>query len=150
MAVVHTPESGYAKETRKWEAHHTVYGPPGRPYVFQSYPTRMYRAIRQKSGDRLLDAETAGNDHEREEKERRGFVVGGQQAALDALEAQEKSYAELAAEINYDARHGMGEKARMEVDAAQEAAGARHLPMIPETPRKPRGRPKKAAPADVQ
>lgn len=149
MPVVYTPESGYAKETRKWEAHHTQFGPPGRPYVFSEYPSRMYRAMRQKSGDRTLEAETAGNDTERSSLESRGFVVGGQQAALDALTAQEKSYAELAAEINYDARHGMGEKARVEVDMAQDAAGARHLPMIPETPVKRRGRPKKLVLTDA-
>lgn len=144
MAVVYTPESEYAKEMRKWEALHGQFGPPGRPYTYQPYPTRMYKATRQSSGDRTFEAQTAHSENEQRNLESRGFVAGGQQAALDALTASERSHAELAAEINYDARHGMGEKARAEVEQAQASAGARHLPMIPEAPVKKRGRPAKA------
>lgn len=148
MAVVHTVDSEYAKEMRKWEATHTQYGPPGRPYTYVAYPTRMYKATRLPSGDRTFEAQTAASADEQRNLESRGYVAGGQQAALDALEAIERSHAELAAEINYQARHGMGDRARAEVESAQEAAGARHLPMIPETPIKKRGRPVKVVTTD--
>lgn len=147
MPVVHTPESNYAKEMRRHEAYHTQFGPPGRPYAYRDYPTRMYKAERLPSGDRTFEAQTAEDEHQRRNLESRGFVVGGQQAALDALTAVELEHAKLAAEINYDVRHGMGDRARAEVDQAQESAGAKHLPMIPEVPIKKRGRPAKAVDA---
>ncbi|HEX7936763.1 MAG TPA: hypothetical protein VF573_27330 [Paraburkholderia sp.] len=143
MPVVHTPESEYAKEMRKWEAHHTQYGPPGRPFVFSEYPLRMYKATRQSTGDRTFEAQTANNEHERRNLESRGFVVGGQQAALDALEGVEREHAELAANREWKIRHGrVGEAAVKEVRAAEEEAGARHLPDLPIAPKR-RGRPKK-------
>lgn len=145
MPVVHAPKSAYAEERRKWEATHTEYGPPGRPYTYQPFPTRMYKALRQADGSRTFEAFTANDAHEQRNLESRGFVVGGQQAALDALSAQELEHATLAAEINYDARYRLSEKARADVDAAQAQAGARHLPVVPETPIKKRGRPKKDA-----
>lgn len=136
MPVVHTPESEYAKEMRRWEAHHTQFGSPGRPYTFQAYPTRMYKATRQSDGSRTFEGFTANDEHERRNLESRGFVVGGQQAALDALEAIEKAHAELAAEINYEQRHKLSEHASAEVEQARHEYGeARHMPVVPETPR---------------
>lgn len=141
MAVVHSPDSGYAQEMRKWEANYTQFGPPGRPYSYQSYPTRMYKAGRNAAGrSDIVDAQTANDESERRVLEGRGFVVGGQAAALEALERQEQYEAKLAAEINYEAAHKLSERAAAEVAAAQAEAGARHLPSIPETPVKRRGR----------
>ena len=148
MGVVFTPESEYAKEMRKWNAHHSEYGPPGRPFVQAEYPWRLYKATRQKDGTRTFDGQTANDAHERRNLESRGFVTGGQQAALDALEAVEREHAILAAEINYEVRHGLSEKARAEVEAHQEAAGARHLPMIPEAPKKRGRKPKQPVTVD--
>ena len=150
MGVVHTVDSAYAQEMRKWEAQHTQYGAPGRPYTFHEYPTRMYKATRLPSGDRTFDAWTANDANERANLESRGFVVGGQQAALDALEAIERSHAELAANREWQIQHGrVGEKAVAEVRAAEEAAGARHLPDLPEAPIKKRGRPSKIVLTDA-
>lgn len=144
MAVVHTPESEYAKEMRKWEAHHTQFGPPGKPYVYQEFPTRMYKATRQPSGDRTFEAMTAHDATERDNLASRGYVVGGQQAALDALEAIERSHAELAANREWQIQHGrIGEKAVSEVRQHEAEAGARHLPDLPVAPVKKRGRPAK-------
>ena len=45
--------------------------------------------------------------------------------------------AKLAAEIEYDKRHGMGAHAIAEVNAAQDEHDG-HMPMVPVTPIKPR------------
>lgn len=140
MPVVHTPESEYAKEMKRWEAHHTQYGAPGRPYAYQAYPTRMYKATRQPDGSRTFEGHTANDEHERRNLESRGFVVGGQQAALDALAADEKVHAELAAEMNWEQKHGrVSEKASAEIEQARSDYGeARHMPVVPEAPKPPR------------
>lgn len=145
MPVVHAPETEYAKEMRRHEAAYTQYGPPGRPYVPREYPWRLYKATRQKDGARTFEAQTANDEHERRNLESRGFVVGGQEAALAALEAIEFNHAELAANLNFQARRmtAGNPHAAEEIAAAQEAHGAKHLPMVPETPIRPRGRPKK-------
>lgn len=144
MAVVHAPDSEFAKEMARWEAHHTQYGPPGRPYTYQPFPTRMYKAARNEHGQSaIVDAATAHDTTEQRNLESRGFVVGGQQAALDALAAQEQEIAILAANRNYHDRR-MSEQAQAEARAAEFEAGARHLAAIPETPIKRRGRRPKA------
>ena len=142
MAVVHSQDSGYAVERRKFEAHHTEFGPPGRPYTYQEYPMRMYRATREADGGRVCEGQTAGDEHERRNLESRGFVSGGQGAAIAALEAQELEQSKLAAELNYEAKYRLSPKAAAEVEAAQAAAGARHLPMVPEAPVKRKRRTK--------
>jgi hypothetical protein len=60
------------------------------------------------------------------------------------LTANELEASKLAAEINYDARR-LSLNAQLEIERAQQAAGARHLPSIPETPIKKRGRKPKTA-----
>lgn len=137
MGVVHSPDSKYAEEMRRWEALHTQYGPPGRPYEYREYPTQMYKAGRNDAGRSvILESRRAEDSTERERLERDGFVCGGQQAALDALERSELELAKLAAEINYDAQHKLSDKARAEVEAAQADAGMRHIGEIPEKPKR--------------
>lgn len=139
MGVVLSPESNYSKEMAKWESTHTQYGPPGRTYTFQPYPSRLYKAVRQLDGSRTFEAATAHDEHEQRNLESRGFVVGGQQAALDALAEQEQEVAVLAANRAYHDRK-MSEKAQAEVAEVEASAGARHLAEIPEAPRKGRRR----------
>lgn len=134
MGVVFTQESEYAKEMRKHEALHTQYGAPMRPYVFCEYPTRMYKAGRDKGGKiAILEAMTARDETERQNLESRGFVHGGQGAAIKAWEAEEFSRAELAAERNYVEKR-MSPKAQAEAQAADDEAGAQHLASVPELP----------------
>lgn len=140
MAVVHSPESNFSKEMAKWEAGYTQYGEPGRPYTYQPFPTRMYKAYRAKDGSRQFDAATANDEHEQRNLESRDFVVGGQQAALDALDARELEIAQLAAEGAYQEQR-MSEKARDEATAVRRASAV-HLGEIPEA--KKRGRPAKS------
>ena len=86
MPVIHTPDTPYAKEMSRHEAIHTKYGAPQRPYEYREFPTRMYRAVRDpKSGAPVLEGETANDEHEVRNFESRGFVRGGQLAALDEV-----------------------------------------------------------------
>lgn len=142
MAVVYSQDSAFAREMAKWEATHTQYGPPGRPYTYQPYPTRMYRAERVEGRSQIAEAATANDEHEQRNLESRGFVVGGQQAALDALAEREQEVAVLAANRAYNDRR-MSDKAQAEAAQAEAAAGIRHVAEIPETPIKRRGRPAK-------
>jgi hypothetical protein len=136
MSVIHTQDSNYAKEMRKWEARDTEYGRAERPHVHRVYPTMMYRAgPTGKNGDgpiAILAHRVAKNDDERADAEADGFVYGGQQAAMDAAMQRAQEHAELAAEREYEKRHKLSEKAAAEVTAVEAAAGARHLPNIPQ------------------
>lgn len=147
MPVEWGQESEYSKEVRKWNSTHTQFGPPGRPYVFQEYPIRMYLAGRNDKGQSdVLDAQTAESEVERRNFESRGFRAG-KAAAFEALTAREFDAAQLAAERNYVERT-MSDKAQAEAASANAAAGARHLASVPETPivrRRSVGRPKKSA-----
>lgn len=143
-AVTLSPQTEYAKEVCKWEAQHTQYGPPGRPYQYHPYPTMLYKASRDGMGVLSFDSRIAHDDAERAIAEGQGYVWGGQAAALEALERQQFAAAEAEAEINYEIRR-MGEKARAEANAHLEST-ANHISEIPVTPIKRRGRPKKAEP----
>ena len=136
-------DSAYAREIVRHEAHHTQYGPPGRPYEFRPYPTMLYRPVRSKtSGDVAYEGQEAQDDTTRERLERVGFIHGGQGAALAALEAREFEIAELAANRHALDRK-MSDKAQAEV-AAVEDATIQHLAAIPETPiKRGPGRPRK-------
>jgi hypothetical protein len=130
-------DSAYAKEITKHEAHHTQYGPPGRPYEYRPYPTMMYRASRPKEGGEIpnFDQMEAANDHERESCEQQGFVHGGKAAALAALERQEFEIAELAANRAANDR-AMSERARAEAARVEDAAGIQHVASIGEANKK--------------
>lgn len=133
MPVVWTQQSAYAQERRRHEALHSEFGAPGRPYEYREYPTQMYKATRQPDGTRTLEGERAENETERERLERLGYVWGGRQAAVEALERQELEFAKLAAERNHEVRT-MSEGARTEVAEYEATHGITHHPTIPETP----------------
>lgn len=145
------PDSAYAKEMRKWESEHTRYGKPGRPYPYKpgdegyEFPRRLYKAVRRTDGPGIeYEGFTVNNEDESRNMQSRGYCLS-QPLALEALEAEQLEHGKLAAERNYEVAYGrISEKAAAEVRAAEAAYGARHLPMVPETPvkRKP-GRPRK-------
>lgn len=149
MAVVHSQDSGYAKEMRKWNAYPSEYGPGERPFQHYDYPAMLYRAKRGPDGRVTFESVVVNDEDERDREEDRGFAWGGQGKALEKLEASELEIAKLAANLNHQARV-MSPKAAAEIEAAQAAAGARHLPMVPETPIKRRGRKPKAQTSEVQ
>lgn len=142
MPVIHAPETAYAQEMRKWEAQYTQYGPPGRPYVYAEFPKLLYKGTRQSDGTRTLEHVKVHTDDEQRNMQSRGFCLT-QELALDALDREHTEHGILAAELNFEARR-MSAKAAAEIDAAQQAHGARHLPTMPEG--KKRGRPKKVEP----
>lgn len=136
----------YAKEMRKWESQPTKFGPPGRPYTFQEYPKRMYKAASVPGkGIEVTDAHTVQDADDERNLLSRGFARTIADAFREA-EAQHTEHGKLAAERNWEIAHGrISEQAAEEVRAAEAEFGARHLPMVPETPIKKRGRPKKVA-----
>lgn len=137
MGVAYTPDSAYAQEARKWESTHTQYGPPGRRYEFQEFPKRLYKA--KDAQGREFESVEAADENEERNLLSRGFRAG-QDKAIDALLEQQHDVAEAAANRAYHEQR-MSEKARAEAQAADEAT-PNHLPEIPETPIRPRGRSK--------
>ena len=130
MAVLHSPDSEYAKERRKYEALHSEFGAPGRPYQFFEYPTMMYKAgLDEKGQIAILERLEAETETQRGELERLGFVYGGQGAAVAAFERQRQEMAVLAATRNYEDRN-MSEKAKAEAEAFK-AHSTEHQPTIP-------------------
>lgn len=148
MAVVFTQDSEYAKEMRKWNAIHTEFGPPGRPYVFREFPKMLYKAERVDGQIRIVDKQQARDEHEQRNLQSRGFH-DGQKEAIEAIEQEQTLHGVLAAEREYQVQHGrLSQGAVAEVRQAEAAHGARHLPDVPETPipaHRKRGRPSKAA-----
>lgn len=99
----------------------------------------MYRVTNRNP--LTFEREIAESEAQRHSAEVRGFVYGGQGKALDAYDAQQADYAKLAANRAYQERH-MGEKARAEAAAFDDSTDE-HVPVIPETSIKRRGRPRK-------
>lgn len=140
--IVHNPQSEWAKEARKWEATHTEFGPPGRPYVYREYPTWMFKAAAlPEGGIGIVAHELVETPEKRDRFESAGFRMEPLQA-IEAYTKQQLEFAKLAAEREYDKRHGLSAKAVAEVNAIEDAAGAQHLPTIAERPGRRRGRPR--------
>jgi hypothetical protein len=141
MAVLHAPDSPYAKERAKWEAVHSEVGAPGRPYVKRDYPMLLHRAGPPASGlgvPEIVETQLVESAREMESHRSRGF----RPTPLEALESyakQQFEFAELAAERNAEMLRA-GDKAKAEVAAVESAAGMNHLPTIPETPIRPKAR----------
>ncbi len=145
MGVVFTQESGYAKEMRKHEAYPTAFGPGLRPFVQQEFPKMLYKAEHVSGkGIQIVDKQVAADENAERNLQSRGFYFGPDKA-VEAIRKQQTEHGQLAAEREYDIRHGKhSEKAVAEVRHAEAAVGAVHLPMVPETPIKRRGRKPKA------
>ena len=150
MPVEHGQASAYAKEMVKHEAHHTHYGAPQRPYVYREFPKAVYR-FKRVDGKGIVKDEMhiVNNELEQRNMQSRGFHLS-QEDAIKAIEREHTEHGKLAAEREWQIRHGrVSDRATAEVRAAEEAHGAKHLPDVPETPipahRKKRGRPAKAA-----
>ncbi len=140
----------YAKEMRKWQAEASRYGRPGRPYVYQEFPKMVFKATRVSGkGAQITETHIVNNDEEVANLRSRGFFTKQEDAIAD-LDKSETQHGILAAERNFDIAQGrMSESAAKEVRAAEEAHGSTHLPEVPVTPIKKRGRPAKAIAAKV-
>ncbi len=142
-SIAITQTSEYAKEMRKHEALPTTYGQPGRPYVRQEFPKRLYKAARRESGSGIdFEGFTVNDEDEQRNMQSRGYALS-QQDALDALNRQNTEHGKLAAERNFEIAKGrISERAATEVRAA-ESEHTGHLPEVPRTPIRKRGRPAK-------
>lgn len=141
MGVQYPKDSEYAKEVVKWEAQHTDFGPPGRPYLRRDFPMTVHKAGRRE-GVTLAIVETkhVGDEAEQTRAQHDGFYPTPLEA-LEAFHAQGLELAKLAAERHENERR-MSELAQAEAKAADEASGD-HVASVPTTPIKP----KPAAPA---
>lgn len=152
MAVLHSPESAYAKELWKWD--HTVNetnpvdGSKGlRPATPQMYPARLYKAGRIQGIPAIVEAVEVRSEAEERNQIALGFVAGGQGAALAQLEAEDLEIAKLAANRAFNERR-MSEGAQREAAQVDDST-ARHVPVIPETPIKRTRRTKAQMAADA-
>lgn len=153
-------ESALGKELLKWERK-----PDWTPEKNQ-LPRMLYRAQHRPDGRRsvgeVLDSVCGGYPGAAEQWSRRCQITVNTEAelsrayeqgwkdhpkdALEALEAKDNTESNLTAERHYkDAR--MSEMAQREAAAADHTT-LRQLPSIPETPLRPRGRPRKIEPAE--
>ncbi len=148
MGVEYGKDSNYAKEARRWEATHTEFGPPGRPWVYREFPKMLYKAANVDGKIKIADRVTVHTEDEQRNMESRGFVFGPDNAIKAVETEQHLVHGTLAAEREWQIQHGrISEKAVAEVRAAETAVGAVHLPDVPITPipaHRKRGRPKKA------
>lgn len=139
-AIVIPQNTEYAKEMRRWEAQHSAFGAPGRPYEYQEFPKMLFKA---KQGDGIAERVIVNDAHEQRNLQSRGFHET-QEQALAAVRQDQLEHGKLAAERNYEIQHGrLSERAAAEVRAAEAEHGATHLPEITETPIRKRGRPAK-------
>jgi hypothetical protein len=146
MAVSYPAESAIAKELWRWDHTTSEHNPHDsslrgvRPPSPQEFPKMLYRASRPATGGKVTFEQLIVDDSQVQRNfESRGYHCR-QEDALAALESDELAVAKLAAERHYQER-SMSEKAQREV-AAHEAETDAHLPVIPDTPVKRRGRPK--------
>ncbi len=139
MSVLYPPETGYAKESVKWEAQGSLMGPGLRPYEFRPYPMRMYKAGRPESG---FGAHVITEEREvaSEVGESAAWHLGFRPTPLDAialLDEERLEISKLAANLEHQKTHTLSPKAIAEVERAQ-AAHPGHLPSVPVTPIKPK------------
>lgn len=135
MPVEYGSQSEYAKEMRKWNSNYSEFGTPGRPYAFQEFPKRLYKADRVDGKIVIVDQANARDEQDVLNLLSRGFVEGGPAKAFEAIERQQTAHGELAAEREYEIRHGkLSEQAVAEVRAVEAEAGSVHVPEIPRTP----------------
>jgi hypothetical protein len=135
--LLHSQDSFYAKERRKWEATHTELGPGEKPWVFREYPMMMYRAS-SPTTTAPLEHQIVEDEQDAATYASRGFRPTPL-AAIEAHKAQALEYAKLAAEREHEIKHKLTEKAVTEVRAA-EADYSGHMPSMPITPIPPKGR----------
>lgn len=109
-------------------------------YPFQMYPKMLYRAELADGGARICETKII-HDESQERMALGGGWSDGQQEAIDQVAAQQLEFAKLAANRAHNDRW-MSQAAKTEAAEIDEQT-MQHLPAIPETPIKKRGRPVK-------
>lgn len=156
MAIQRAQEDAWTKEMAKWE-HRPVlvngtYIQPiemsqggKKEYPFTPYPKMLYRGESADGGPRIAECKTVPDETQERLACGQGWSAT-QEAALEAVFAQQREFAKLAANRAYNEKW-MSDKARAEAQAIDEST-MEHLPEIPETPirRKPGPKPRTAQP----
>ena len=138
-SIVIPQNTPYAQEMRKHEAFPTEFGRGERPYVYREFPKRIYKAVRGERGV-TYEGFTVNDDTELQNMQSRGYFLT-QELAQSALLKEHTEHGKLAAERNFEIKHGrISEKAAAEVRAHEAEFGARHMPEVPATPIKRRTR----------
>jgi len=147
VSVLYPPETEFAKERVKWEAQNSELGPGLRPYVYREWPSRIYLAGRPENGlgpHCIVEELEVRSEAEFAPYRARGF----RQKPLEAIEyltKQQDEFSRLAAEINAEQKNKLSERASAEVEAARAEHHnpiSGHMPMVPETPIKPKAKEK--------
>jgi len=148
--VHYTPESAMGQELSKWEirdrnAHNlppAEYGRPdgaGKyPYMYQEYPKMLYKADRTTGKPHIVANRTVENEGQERIANGEGFVEGQDKAIALFLEHEQRDAVLAGNRAFHETK--MSEKAQAEATVAEVEAGVRHLPSVPETPIKKRGR----------
>lgn len=150
MSMIVPPDSPYGRELWKWEHREDEVCPSDptirgmRPSSPRMYPAMMYKATGKNPW--TFDKEIAHTEAEQRNMESRGFVAGGPGKAAEEYDSLVQRAAVAAAHRNYEDRN-IGERARAEVDAAEQAS-SRHLGEIPAKPIR-RGRKPKLQPVEA-
>jgi len=152
MGIHRSKEDSYIKELAKWEARDVEVGDTivraipfsegGKKNApFAEYPKMLYRAESADGGPRICDTKIVLDDGQERLAVGSGWSVT-QEDAIEAIHAQHKEFARLAAERAHNERWMSG-RAQAEAAAVDEAT-MQHVPSIPETPiRRGPGRPRK-------
>lgn len=153
MGIQRSQDDSYVKELAKWEQRPVfVNGSYIQPIPFAEggrgdaprteYPKMLYQADSFDGGPRISGVTTVADEAAEHVACGQGWCVT-QEAAIAGVAARHREFARLAAERAHTERW-MSEAARAEAQAKDEAT-MEHLPSIPETPIKKRGRPVKVA-----
>ena len=119
----------YAEEMRKHEALYTRFGPPLKPYVYREFPKMLFKG---RDGEHCI----VNDEHEQRNMQSRGFCLT-QELAIEAADHEHTEHGKLAAERNWEIKHGrVSQKAAEEVRQAEAEHGARHLPEVKEQPKR--------------
>lgn len=118
----------HAKELAKWN----------KPYVFQPYPRMLYRVKTLGNGSLAQEQRIVGSEGEQLLAVGQGWMTDPEEATQAEVRRQEDRGTAAAERAWTDRR--MSASAQAEA-AAVDAATAKHLPEIPEAPKRVIGRP---------
>ena len=154
MAIVHNPDSDYARENARWDTtqQHGGFNANG----FEEYPLMVFKAFERDNGKVMCgdpraavgDAEgeafsrscqlVVRNIEERERAMSQGWSIGPDRA-IEKYEEDMRSIAEVTAQRHF-AEQGISALAKAEAKQADDATH-RQVPAVPE--KRKRGRPRK-------
>lgn len=148
MAIPRAQEDSWTKEMAKWEQRPVmINGTYVQPIPYEQggrggapiteFPKMIYRAESADGGPRISGFTIVANEGEERVACGQGYAVT-QEAAIAAVHAQHLEFAKLAANRAHNDQW-MSDKAKAEARAIDEST-MQHVPVIPETPIKRRGR----------